>query len=68
MLTISVNVVGAVGATGEPVTVIVNIPVGVVARVLMVRVAVKVGEPVAEGVKAQEAPDGSPLEHDKVTG
>jgi len=45
----------------------VNVPVGVEARVLMVKVAEKVGEPVAEGVKAQDAPNGSPLEQDKVT-
>jgi len=63
-----VNVVGAVVApSGVPVTVMVNIPVGVEARVLMVKVAEKVGEPDGEGVKAQEAPDGRPLEQDNVT-
>jgi len=67
-VTVSVNVVGAVVApSGVPVTVMVDVPAGVVVRVVMVKVAEKVGEPDAEGVKAQEAPDGSPLEQDNVT-
>jgi hypothetical protein len=67
-VTVNVNVVGVVVARrGEPVTVMVDVPAGVEARVLMVKVAMKVGEPVAEGVNTQDAPAGSPLEHDNVT-
>src|SRR2546425_1228227 len=50
-----------------PVTVMVYDPVGVLDEVLMVRVAVKVGEPVSDGVNAHEAPVGSPEVHETVT-
>jgi hypothetical protein len=65
--TVSVNVVGAVGA-GLPVTVTVVVTGRVLDGMLIVRVSVNVGLPVADGVNRHVAPVGSPLEHDNVTG
>lgn len=50
----------------EPVTVTTNEPVGVVDDVPMVKVLEKVGKP-DEGLKEHEAPDGSPLVHERLT-